>query len=73
MNKINYKDGKIRDGLKISFVMPLIDYGIKSKDKSKGYGLVDGHTDTAIVFEPPKGGRNGINTHLPDYSTVTKL
>jgi len=59
--------------LKISFVMPLIDDGIKyrSDDKSDGYDLVDGETDTVIGFQPQKGGRKGKNTPLPNYSTVT--
>ncbi len=61
--------------LKISFVMPLIDDGIKyrSDDKSDGYDLVDGETDTVIGFQPQKGGRKGKNTPLLNYSTVTDL
>jgi hypothetical protein len=59
--------------LKISFVMPLIDDGTKykTKDKSDGYELVDGETDTVIGFQPPKDGRKGKNTPKQDYSTVT--
>ena len=60
--------------LKISFVMPLIDDGIKynTYDKSDGYELVDGETDTVIGFQPTKGGRKGKKTPLLNYSTVTE-
>ena len=59
--------------LKISFVMPLIDDGIKyrTKDKSDGYELVDGETDTVIGWTPQTGGRKGKNTPQQNYSTVT--
>ena len=58
--------------LKVSFVMPLIDDGIKykSKDKSKGYDLIDGHTDTGISFKPTPRGKK--STPQPNYSTVTE-
>ena len=53
--------------------MSLVDDGIKykSKDKSKGYELIDGKKYTGIGFNPPSAGRSKKNTHLPNYSTVT--
>ena len=56
--------------LKISFIMPLVDDGIKYKtdDKSSGYDLVDGETDTVIGITPTPRGKK--STHLLNYSTV---
>ena len=53
--------------------MPLVDDGIKykSKDKSKGYELIDGKKYTGIGFNPPSAGRSKKNTPLLNYSTVT--
>ena len=50
--------------------MPLIYDGIKykSKDKSKGYDLIDDHTDTGISFKPTPRGKK--TTPQPNYSTV---
>ena len=50
--------------------MPLIDNGIEyqSKDKSKGYDLIDGHTDTGIFFKPTLRGKK--STPQPNYFTV---
>ena len=57
--------------LKISFIMPLVDDGIKYKSKNKkdGYDLVDGSKDTAIGIKPTPRGQK--STPLPNYSTVT--
>ena len=53
--------------------MPLIDDGIKyeSKDKSKGYNLIDGYDEIAIYFQPTPRGKK--STPQPNYSTVTDL
>jgi len=50
--------------------MPLVDDGIKYKtdDKSSGYDLVDGETDTVIGITPTPRGKK--STHLLNYSTV---
>ena len=57
--------------LKISFVMPLIDDGIryKTEEKSTGYELVDGEKDTVIGITPTPRGKK--TTPLQNYSTVT--
>ena len=60
--------------LKISFIMPLVDDGVKYKSKNKkdGYDLIDGSKDTAIGIKPQKAGRKSkLNTPYPNYSTVT--
>ena len=57
--------------LKISFVMPLIDDGIryKTEEKSTGYELVDGEKDTVIGITPTPRGKK--TTPQQNYSTVT--
>ena len=59
--------------LKISFVMPLIDDGIryKTEEKSTGYELVDGQKDTVIGITPTPRGKK--TTPQQNYSTVTDL
>jgi hypothetical protein len=71
--QVRYDKESNEHQLKISFVMPLVDDGIKykTKDKSEGYDLVDGKRETGIRFQPPPSGRKGKNTPLLNYSTVT--
>ena len=60
--------------LKISFIMPLVDDGIKYKSQNikDGYDLIDGKNDTGIAIQPPTAGRKSkLNTPSQNYSTVT--
>ena len=60
--------------MQISFIMSLVDDGIryKSDNKKDGYELVDGKKYTGIGIKPQKVGiKPKSNTHLPNYSTVT--
>jgi len=60
--------------MQISFIMSLVDDGIryKSDNKKDGYELVDGKKYTGIGIKPQKVGiKPKSNTHLPNYSTDT--
>ena len=60
--------------MQISFIMSLVDDGIryKSDNKKDGYELVDGKKYTGIGIKPQKVGRKSkLNTPSQNYSTVT--
>ena len=59
--------------LKISFIISLVDDGIryKSDNKKDGYDLVDGKKYTGIGIKPTPRGKK--STPSQNYSTVTDL
>lgn len=71
--RVHYDEKTNHHHLKISFIMPLIDDGIKYKSKNKkdGYDLIDGQNHTQIGIKPTPRGKK--STHLLNYSTVTDL
>jgi len=71
---VRYDEKTNHHHLKISFIMPLVDDGIKykSKDTKGGYDLIDGQNSTDISISKEKTwGIEKKLTPQPNYSTVT--